>query len=69
MSKKRIYFRHTENRAVAVCNDEQFVAMFESNGFERCTNEEYFKARWLTWNDTAVLEVEGDERQRKKVKP
>jgi hypothetical protein len=68
MSLKPIYFRNQQARAVASTNDPQFVASLEAMGFEQCSHEDFLTARWLTWDDSTLIEIEGDELKKKRAK-
>ena len=50
MAKKLIYMVNRKAHAVACFNDRYFVPMLKKAGFEECSNAEYFKWRWGTWN-------------------
>ena len=60
MAKKKLYyFRNNKAHAVAVATSDLFTKMLLENGFCECSNEEYFESRWLTWNDSTSLDIEG----------
>ena len=68
MTNRHQYFKNDTIQAVAAVysSDERFAEILEAAGFEACTHEDWLRARWLTWNDAAVLEVEGAELHKKK---
>ena len=69
MSNRHLYFKNDTIHAVAAVYppDDLFAKILEAAGFEPCTHEDWLRARWLTWNDAAVLDVEGAERASRKV--
>lgn len=63
-----IYFRNDAMHAVAVTNAERLAEQLEKIGFVRCTNAEYFEARLSTWNDSAIIDMEGKPNVKKSKK-
>jgi len=66
---KILYFVHDKKHSVVTVKGdlaEQERGPLESMGYVECSNEEYFKARWLLWNETSVIDIEGPEKKKGK---
>lgn len=58
MADKNIYMVNKKEHAVACLNDLYFVPMLEKMGFVRCSNADYFRWRWGTWNKAKFVYID-----------
>lgn len=67
MARKYIYMVNKKDHATACLSDAYYVPVLKKAGFVRCSNAEYFRWHWGTWEDEkfAYIDRRPDEKKKR----